>query len=233
MAGRFYTFANRSVCQFTALGFAVLYRKAFCPQKVSSEIRHVVALTIGFGLCYFCFGYQISHLLLQSTLSYLIMNYVSPHIMHRPLMITTQKVISLAFSLHDGLCQSEEKMTSEQRRRAVRHIPTVLDFFSYIFHFQALMCGPLVFYNDYIEGKGYVKNFSPTVVVVRKLVVSIFCALFLITIVPFSPITYLQDPKFQNYTPWYTKLLYLLRATSVVRSKYYHAWLLGNLKHFM
>ncbi|GFT63927.1 membrane-bound O-acyltransferase domain-containing protein 2 [Trichonephila clavipes] len=253
---------NFLVCQFTALGFAVLYRKAFCPQKVSTEIRHVVAFTIGFGLGYFCFGYQITHLVIQTTLSYIIMNYVSPQIMHRlvlfvslvylstmhlmrltydyggwtvdvtgPMMITTQKVSSLAFSLHDGLCQSEEKMTPEQRKRAVRHIPTVLEFFSYIFHFQALMCGPLVFYNDYVdfvEGKGFIKNISPNMVVLRKLLVSIFCALLCITIVPFFPITYLQDPKFLNNTPWYSKLMYLLVATSVVRSKYYHAWLLGE-----
>ncbi|GIY13449.1 lysophospholipid acyltransferase 2 [Caerostris extrusa] len=229
---------NFLVCQFTALGFAILYRKAFCPQKVSTEIRHVVAFTIGFGLGYFCFdSNQISHLVMQTTLSYLIMNYVSPHIMHRlvlfvslvylssmhlmrltydyggwtvdvtgPLMITTQKVSSLAFNLHDGLCQSEEKMTPEQRKRAVRHIPTLLEFFSYIFHFQALMCGPLVFYSDYVdfvEGKSFVKDISPSAVVLRKVSVSIFCALFLITIVPFFPITYLQDPKFLNNTPWH------------------------------
>ncbi|XP_035209744.1 membrane-bound O-acyltransferase domain-containing protein 2-like isoform X1 [Stegodyphus dumicola] len=253
---------NFLVCQFTALAFAVLYRKAFCPQRVSPEIRHVVALAIGIGLGYFCFGYQISHLVVQATLSYIIMNTVSPQIMHRlvlfvslmylsymhlmrltydyggwtvdvtgPMMITTQKVSSLAFSLHDGLCQNEEKLTPEQRKRAVRHVPTVLEFFSYIFHFQALMCGPLVFYNDYadfVEGKNYVKNASPEVVVARKVIVSIFCALFLVTVVPYFPITYLQDPKFLNNTPWYSKLTYLLFATSVVRSKYYHAWLLGE-----
>lgn len=253
---------NFLVCQFTALAFAILYRKAFCPQAISTEIRHVVALAIGIGLGYFCFGYQISHLVLQATLSYIIMNTVSPHIMHRlvllvslmylssmhllrlkydyggwtvdvtgPMMITTQKVSSLAFNLHDGICQTEEKLTPEQRKRAVRHIPTLLEFFSYIFHFQALMCGPLIFYNDYadfVEGKTCIKTASPNFVVVRKVIVSILCALFLVNVVPHFPITYLKDPKFLNATPWYSKLTYLLMTTSVVRSKYYHAWLLGE-----
>ncbi|XP_054707299.1 lysophospholipid acyltransferase 6-like [Uloborus diversus] len=253
---------NFLVCQFTALAFAVLYRKAFCPLRVSTEIRHGVALVIGIGLGYFCFGHQISHLVVQATLSYIIMNNSNPQIMHRlvifvslmylssmhlmrltydyggwtvdvtgPMMITTQKVSSLAFSLHDGLCQNEEKMTPEQRRHAVRHVPSVLEFFSYIFHFQALMCGPLIFYNDYVdfvEGRNYEKNASPNIIVFRKVVVSSFCALFLVTIAPYFPITYLKDPKFLNNTPWYSKLIYLVLATSVVRSKYYHAWLLGE-----
>lgn len=38
------------------------------------------------------------------------------------MMITTQKVSSLAFSLHDGLCEDEEKMTPDQRKQAVRYI---------------------------------------------------------------------------------------------------------------
>lgn len=49
---------------------------------------------------------------------------------------------------------------------SLRHIPSVLEFFSYIFHFQALMCGPLIFYNDYVdfvEGRNYVKNANPNV----------------------------------------------------------------------
>lgn len=36
------------------------------------------------------------------------------------MMITTQKVSSLAFSLHDGLSEEEEKLTPEQRKQAVR-----------------------------------------------------------------------------------------------------------------
>lgn len=32
-----------------------------------------------------------------------------------------------------------------------RQKPSFLEFYSYIFHFQTLLSGPLVFYNDYIE----------------------------------------------------------------------------------
>jgi hypothetical protein len=30
-------------------------------------------------------------------------------------------------------------------------MPTTLEYFSYIFHFQALMAGPVIFYRDYTD----------------------------------------------------------------------------------
>lgn len=32
-----------------------------------------------------------------------------------------------------------------------RKMPTTLEYFSYVFHFQALMAGPVIFYRDYID----------------------------------------------------------------------------------
>lgn len=68
-----------------------------------------------------------------------------------PLMIITQKVTSLAFSIHDGLSRNENELTKSQQYHAVRKLPSALEFFSYVFHFQGLMAGPMVFYTDYIE----------------------------------------------------------------------------------
>lgn len=30
-------------------------------------------------------------------------------------------------------------------------MPTILEYFSYVFHFQALMAGPVIVYRDYID----------------------------------------------------------------------------------
>lgn len=46
-----------------------------------------------------------------------------------PLMVITQKVTSLAFSLHDGLVKNEEDMTDTQRHYAVKKMPSLLEFF--------------------------------------------------------------------------------------------------------
>jgi lysophospholipid acyltransferase 1/2 len=37
-----------------------------------------------------------------------------------PLMVITQKVTSLAFSLHDGLARHEDELTADQKYHVVR-----------------------------------------------------------------------------------------------------------------
>lgn len=68
-----------------------------------------------------------------------------------PLMIITQKVTLLAFSIHDGIARNTNELTKSQQFNAVRKLPSTLEFFAYVWHFQGLMAGPMVMYRDYIE----------------------------------------------------------------------------------
>lgn len=45
------------------------------------------------------------------------------------LMVITQKVSSLAFSLHDGLIKDKESMTESQKQYAINKMPSLLEFF--------------------------------------------------------------------------------------------------------
>lgn len=113
-----------------------------------------------------------------------------------PLMIITQKVTLLTFSIHDGFARDEAELTKSQKFHAVRQLPSALEYFSYVLHFQGLMCGPMVVYKDYIEfidgtnilkhpittgnldtnGKPIVVEPSPIKAVVKKVIGSIVCA---------------------------------------------------------
>lgn len=56
-------------------------------------------------------------------------------------------------------------------------IPSVLEYFAYIFQFHVLMAGPVVFYKDYIEfihGHNFLKHAS-TVDVSSNLCPSLVC----------------------------------------------------------
>lgn len=66
-------------------------------------------------------------------------------------MIITQKVTSLAFSIHDGFMKKEKNLTESQKLHAIEKLPSALEYFSYVLHFQGLMAGPMVFYKDYID----------------------------------------------------------------------------------
>lgn len=125
-----------------------------------------------------------------------------------PLMIITQKVTLLTFSIHDGIAREEAELTKSQKVYAVRKLPSALEYFSYVLHFQGLMCGPVVVYKDYIEfingtnilkhsagngnldtnGKPIVVEPSPVKAVVKKVIGSVICAYIFMNWVKVYPI---------------------------------------------
>jgi len=165
-----------------------------------------------------------------------------------PLMIITQKVTSLAFSLHDGLLMNEKELTSSQKKFAIVKLPSALEFFSYVLNFQGLMAGPLVFYKDYmnfVEGRYSVQGYSsminankndvkppvepsPIKPVIKKIVASFVCAYIFMTFKMIYPIKRLKDEDFLNGTSFFYKLWYINLTTTVVRFKYYFAWLTAD-----
>ncbi|XP_014224563.1 lysophospholipid acyltransferase 1 [Trichogramma pretiosum] len=163
-----------------------------------------------------------------------------------PLMVITQKVTSLAYSLHDGLARKEDELTPAQRYHAMQKMPTFIEYFSYVLHFQALMAGPIIFYRDYInyvngyghtltgneesKGNGYkiVRDPSPTQAVVKKVAASLACAFIFVTFIPYYPIRRLKEEEFLQSTNFLQKYWYLIISTMLVRFKYYHAWLFAD-----
>lgn len=168
-----------------------------------------------------------------------------------PLMVITQKVTSLAFSLHDGLARREDELSADQKYHVVRKMPTLLEYFSYVFHFQVLMCGPVIFYRDYIDfinGHTFLKHPPPSsgpldnnsnsrkvvlepssyLVVFKKVVCSALCALLFLNLIPSFPIQRVKEPEFLEDFSFHSKMMYLAITTTICRFKYYHAWLLAD-----
>lgn len=162
-----------------------------------------------------------------------------------PLMVITQKVTSLAFSLHDGLLKKEEDLTETQKYYAVRKMPSLLEFFSYTLMFPSLMTGPVIFYKDYIdfiEGHSIahykkatasskqivVRDPSPVRAVFKKVVLAVICGLVFVLFLPKFPMSRVKDEHFIENTTYSYKFWYLTVATSLVRAKYYFAWTLAD-----
>ncbi|KAH8290389.1 hypothetical protein KR054_002510 [Drosophila jambulina] len=165
-----------------------------------------------------------------------------------PLMIITQKVTSLAFSIHDGFVRRDEDLTKAQQYHAIRKMPSALEYFSYVWHFPSILAGPLVFYKDYIDfvegynllssppGNGNLDNGkkevvlepSPTKAVIRKVVGSLVCAFIFMKFVKLYPVKDMKEDDFLNDTSMVYKYWYAMMATTCIRFKYYHAWLLAD-----
>ena len=72
-------------------------------------------------------------------------------------MVITQRVTSLAYSLQDNLTIKEigsngvTDTSTNTDLPKIEKIPSPLEYFAYTLAFQTLMCGPVVFYSDYIK----------------------------------------------------------------------------------
>lgn len=105
-------------------------------------------------------------------------DYGSPTIdITAPLMIITQKVTTLAFSIHDGMSRPESELSASQNFHAVRKLPSLLEYFAYCLHFQSLLAGPIVLYKDYvefIEGHNLLRHAPSTNVTFNTIIFNIY-----------------------------------------------------------
>lgn len=172
---------NFVLCQWLSLVLSVCYFK-FCPKTAPNRESRLLGFTaLGLLMCFFCYGYSIKHLILDSICCYLILCWSPTKYVHKvtfifamaylsfihfyriyhareysvdvtgPMMIFTQKVTSLAFSLHDGAVKQEAELTPIQKRELVRDVPTALEFFCYVYNYMGVLCGPLCFFADFIS----------------------------------------------------------------------------------
>ncbi|XP_077978752.1 membrane-bound glycerophospholipid O-acyltransferase 2-like [Glandiceps talaboti] len=222
--------------QVLSIALAIVFKYGLHPNKVSPTTRHVVTTVIGLYMAYYCHEWSILHTLLLSTIAYIIMKIVNPRVMPTivlaftmvyiniehlrkamktnavhldhvtSLMVTVQRVTSLAFGLHDGLTKDLSELNPKQRQYAIKRFPSIVEYYSYIFHFQGYFVGPFCFFNyykDFMEGKHLIpykskdrngktvillKDPSVAVTVIQKLFVTIGAGVFIVCARPYYPI---------------------------------------------
>ncbi|XP_056619440.1 lysophospholipid acyltransferase 1 isoform X1 [Triplophysa dalaica] len=170
-----------------------------------------------------------------------------------PLMIITQKITLLAFQVHDGMCQKQEKLTEDQRRLAVHSKPSLLKYLSYNINFLSILVGPCSNYKDYLEfieghhiqstlrsvkdassqqnGWDKMPEPSPVKTVINKLLVCVGCLLWFFIITKAFPIAYNVDPQFISEASFITRLGYAFISIQAARPKFYFAWTLAEAIH--
>ncbi|XP_059801445.1 lysophospholipid acyltransferase 1 isoform X2 [Hypanus sabinus] len=238
---------NFTVCQLFALFAAFWFRLYLSPNRAGAVVRHVVITIFGIYFAIFCFGWYSLHIFIEVSLCYVIMTKASISNIHRPLMIVTQKITSLAFQIHDGMGCKDEELTTEQRNLAVSTRPTFLEYCSYHLNFLGILAGPTSNFRDYIafiEGthinmklieeqwkqRGYTKfpDPSPFKAVANKIIITIFCMVWFMGITKNFPISYNVDDKFVRETSFFWRLCYLFISVHASRPKYYFAWTLAD-----
>ncbi len=152
-----------------------------------------------------------------------------------PQMLLTQSVSALAFQVHDGrrLARGEQLEEKFLRDKALKEVPSLFEFMSFVYYFPAFLAGPSHHFRDYAalcDGSLFPNNQIPaggkrhTLVALAKAFA--FAPSFYLTSV--YPVTYLSDPDIQNHGfVWI--MAYLMFAFAVFRGRYYFAWFLSEV----
>lgn len=278
-ADQVYFFSAEIFC----LVCAILFRNLLPASESNTKLRHIVELTTGIAVGYFCFGSEFLHVVLQSVLCLVGIKFLPPSIMHKyvftvamgylilihlhrafitpedvlytidvsgPLMVATQKITSLAFSLADGHHGNKENQSDLRRKHLLKQSPSALEYFSYIFYFQSVLVGPLSFFDDYkafIEGTNLKQNningvqnnntphtkskpreLSPFEPVSKKLCTSLFWIIFHMVMKPNYPESKNADSEFQREFGFSYRVYYMYVSMLCCRAKYYVAFTLGD-----
>ncbi|GMT33919.1 hypothetical protein PFISCL1PPCAC_25216, partial [Pristionchus fissidentatus] len=243
-------------CMILSIPLSLIYSRQL--GKASELTRQVYQLVIGLAYCWFCFGGATKHLLWNCVISYGLMKFAPAKHIHwlvfmfsmlyltwvhfyrwnyievysiditGPIMVTVQKMTTLAFSIHDGVVKKEDELTPLQKREAIKQVPGVIPYLAYIFHFQGILTGPLTFYTDFIHlsrGTHIVKGPNgevpdPTSEAISKLVKAFFFMLIVALIAPRFPITML-DRTDLNPILWVVLFWFCFMMQ---RMPYYLAW---------
>lgn len=229
------------------------------------QTKLIYTLICGLGICLFCFGNQIFHIIISAGVGYIIIStnksshmpwvvlsasmfYLSSLHLQRqffdelgsytlditgPLMVLTQKVTSLAFSLQDAVDQKKDdekssKATEMQKKYAVVDYPTFLEYWSFVFQFQSMLAGPLILFRDFREFIHTNEFPSPLFAVVKKMGVSVFFAVVFIKVTPTYSVDKMKGSEFLWDTTFMYRMFYVTIATMMERAKYYHAWILAD-----
>lgn len=261
-AGQSVDAINYVVCLLLVYPIAVLFR--FIPTEYAN-LRHATAGIVGLAFGWLCFRETLAAVVVQALVCWLLMKlggaqqhlYVNVFAMaflllgHAwrqyyhygsyildvtgPMMILTQKVTQLAFSIHDGKYADSSKLSPEQKALATSTVPSFLQFFGHIFAFFSFLAGPNHQYQDYInmiEGRGdFGRPPSAFVVALKKILGACLC--MVVSKVPGligydATYVLLINQDFLEKNNYFMRVVHMVVSSIVVRMKYYFAWILAD-----
>eukprot|EP01104_Vermistella_antarctica_P017299 TRINITY_DN6102_c0_g1_i2.p1 TRINITY_DN6102_c0_g1~~TRINITY_DN6102_c0_g1_i2.p1 ORF type:complete len:483 (+),score=104.42 TRINITY_DN6102_c0_g1_i2:193-1641(+) len=155
-----------------------------------------------------------------------------------PLMIITIKLTEVAINYYDG-SRNEEDLSENERKSALKQLPTLLEYYGYVFFFGGFLAGPALeyyVYRDYVNGslfeeyekKGLRPKGGPHIPPTTMATLTTFARALVampIMLIPnvLVPLTYLVSDHFLD-SPMYMKIAVIIVLPVVFRARYYFAW---------
>jgi lysophospholipid acyltransferase len=151
-----------------------------------------------------------------------------------PQMLLIIKITAFAWSVHDGHRPPHELLAS-QEQRAIRKLPSLLEYYSYIFFFAGFLTGPIPEYREYAaftdrslfaqEKGGRIPEGSWRAGLTRFVMALAAVPLFYLH--KKLPETFVLSPAFLEQSIWY-RWLYVIASCELGFDKYYVVFFLGE-----
>jgi hypothetical protein len=178
--------------------------------------------TIGYTMFIYMFTYLSSYHIYRVYVNYLGWDMDASG----PLMIVTIKLTMLAFNFSDGE-KKDEDLTPFWKQNAVRELPGLLEYYSYVFFWVTAVTGPGFHFSEFkpfideslFKGKKY-STFKPFITVFLQAILCL--GIFFVASLTF-PFEWIYSDEFQQYN-LIVKCLYVYVCLVGLRCRYYFTW---------
>jgi len=147
------------------------------------------------------------------------------------IMIFVQKITSLQYSLVDGQLSTaeREKLRGYRKKQLLEKIPSIFEYFGFLFSFWTIMSGPMIFFKDYQNmmknpertRASYSKSF-------KKILLSIMYMVVGIKLEKVFKLKNLFTPGVISTMSFIEILLFSFFANISARLKYIFAWTVSD-----
>nr|KAJ3419216.1 lysophospholipid acyltransferase [Polyrhizophydium stewartii] len=208
--------ASLSYClMFSVLGFVQLLALALASYVLVRKARSA------FWLPVLVFGLNMTVMSLNHLYRQWILGAEARMDHTVPMMVMVMKLTSFAWSAHDGTLPDE-------RQRAIRRLPSTLEFLGFVFFFPSFLIGPTFAYVDYdhfIRREADFAEVPASFIPAMECFAASFIPMFLlIKVVPHYTPTKLLDPDFVAGKTFWQQLMYLHISTALAKCVFYVGW---------
>lgn len=229
------------------------------------KLKHVTGIVLGVWFGWFIMRWEILHSLFSSSVVYLLMRfgpkgyvhkiavafailYMSVGHIHRMWvdyggwrmdfsgvqLLLTIKFTTFALDVYDGQ-RPEEKLTEYQKKHRIRRVPSVLEWFGYIYFFPGFLTGPAfnlceyLALTDYSLFKDAPNGRQPSAIKPALLAFlgAAVCGAGTVLGGQF-PASFMRDPEYHNHHSFLYRVLYMQISTALCRFPYYFAWIMSE-----
>ncbi|GAM22032.1 hypothetical protein SAMD00019534_052070 [Acytostelium subglobosum LB1] len=144
-----------------------------------------------------------------------------------PQMVLTLKLTSFAWNLYDG-SRPVAELSADEKKRSIKKIPTLLEFYGFVYYFPTFLAGPTIEIGDYLRyTSGEMFSEFKTIpssgfAALKTFVLGLLCFPIL-TLGGTYTVAYLFTPEFAM-EPLYLRVFRMWFHIVLSRFKYYFGW---------